>query len=127
MKKMNGLTITIIAPDGVMRSSLRSFLASLPGMLQKDIEMANLQNLPYVTQNPPDIIIVDVDVVYGSTQGIPQLKEMVTVLRTPPCTTKVILIVNNFDQKSKMGMIGADQVLLKGMLEEPLLRTCMQM
>ena len=124
MKKMNGLTITIIAPDGVMRSSLRSFLASLPGMQQKDIEMVNIQALDCVLQNPPDIVIVDVDVLYGNAQGIPQLQEMVTQLRTTECATKVILIVNNPDQKSKMEKIGADQVLIKGMLEEPLRRTC---
>ena len=89
--------------------------------------MVNIQALDCVLQNPPDIVIVDVDVLYGNAQGIPQLQEMVTFLRTSPCATKVILIVNNFDQKSKMGIIGADQVLMKGMLEEPLLRTCMQM
>ena len=86
--------------------------------------MVNPQSLGSVFQYPADIIILDVDVLMGSTQGFLQLQEMVTQLRTTECATKVIIIVNNPNQKSKMEKIGADQVLIKGMLEEPLRRTC---
>lgn len=94
-------------------------------MQRNNITMVNLQALGSVFQNPADLIIVDVDVLEGSTQGFCQLQEMVTALRTALCAAKVIIIVNTPDQKSKMEQTGADQVLIKGMLEEPLRHTCL--
>jgi hypothetical protein len=126
MQTEKWVSVAIVAPAGVMSNSLKFFLSTLN---QVNAELAHLESItdfPTIIHSPPEIWIVDMDILKNPLNAQPQLKDFIELLRSKSNACKVILIVNSMDQKRDLQALGADRVLLKRNMEEPLASICAQ-
>jgi DNA-binding NarL/FixJ family response regulator len=110
------ISAMIAAPAGVMISSLRTFLHTIPGVTvvnQVDTQAAALQQLH---SDPPYLLLFDADLAGGNlAAGLQALRHCAPGLN-------LIVLVNNPQQQQTALAAGANHALLKGFLDEQLRR-----
>ncbi len=114
--------VTIVTPSGNMSSALRSYLSTLPGLVVEQFSSYHPGNLIELCQYPADCFVLDVDAFQQQDADPTNLKETIIFLHTTYPNSAVALVVNSHEQKFELVNLGAELVLLKGFLEEPLMQ-----
>jgi DNA-binding NarL/FixJ family response regulator len=124
MNSDHAILVMIAAPVGIMSSSLHTFLQTLPDV--KVVEHCTDQTgtLSAIRNHWPNLLIIDLDMVMNESEIGNTLEEFIGQVRSLNPETQIIVIVNSLKQKQSAVISGADQVLMKGMLEVPLAQVC---
>jgi DNA-binding NarL/FixJ family response regulator len=105
----------IVAPAGRMRNSLLAYLRALPGVRVMGWGAPTLDALRSAGERGLDVVIFDADSV--SEAG---LIELVRSLRHEYPRVKSVILSNALHQRQKFLAAGADEVLVKGSLDDHL-------
>jgi DNA-binding NarL/FixJ family response regulator len=124
MNSDHAILVLIAAPLGIMSSSLHTFLQTLPEVKVVDHCVNQVDTLSALRNHPPNLLIIDLDMVMNESEIGNTLEEFIGQVRLLAPETQVIVLVNSLKQKQFADKAGADQVLMKGMLEGPLAQVC---
>jgi DNA-binding NarL/FixJ family response regulator len=124
MNSDHAILVLIAAPVGIMSSSLHTFLQTLPDVKVVDHCVNQADTLSALGNHPPNLLIIDLDMVSNGSEIGNTLEEFIGQVRSLAPETQIIVIVNSLKQKQSAVIAGADQVLMKGMLEGPLAQVC---
>jgi DNA-binding NarL/FixJ family response regulator len=114
------LTVLIAAPDGIMGSSLRTFLQTIPEVRVVAFVSTSLESLQAVVRHRPNLLILDLDVVGGDFERFSALLVYLHQSRTVADQARCLVLVNSPAQQQRVLDEGADEALLKGALNEEL-------
>ena len=118
MSAKKPIFVTFIGPLGIFRSSLRSYLSTLPGVCINRFSPEQDVDINEIGQQPSDIFLMDVDAFRPPAILTTALMQSIDRLHRTHPEALVVLLVNNLDQKQVVSACGAELVLLKGSMEE---------
>jgi DNA-binding NarL/FixJ family response regulator len=124
MNSDHAILVLIAAPLGIMSSSLHTFLQTLPDVKVVDHCVNQADTLSALRNLRPNLLIIDLDMVVKESEIENALEEFIDQVRLLNPETQIIVLVNSLKQKQSAVIAGADQVLLKGILEGPLAQVC---
>lgn len=100
----------IAAPVGIMSSSLRSFLRTIPGVHVVAQVSSPAEVLHALTWCQPHLLVLDADI------AGPVLRACLKELRAISPTLNLVVLINNQSQQEAALAAGASHALLKGCL-----------
>ena len=118
------IRVVLAAPAGIMSSSLRTFLQTLPGVKVVEHCIDQAGTLFALQKNRPNLLIIDLDMLENGSGISNTLEGFIGRVRALNPEMQVIVLVNSLKQKQAAENSGADEILLKGMLEGPLAQFC---
>ena len=124
MNSDHEVLVMIAAPLGIMSSSLCTFLQTLPGVKIVEHCVNQAGTLSALRKHRPNLLIIDLDMVSNGSVIGNTLEEFIGQVRLLNIEMQVIVLINSLKQKEAAVKAGADQVLMKGMLEGPLAQVC---
>jgi DNA-binding NarL/FixJ family response regulator len=110
------ITVIVVARPGLMRDSLVSFLEAIPEVDAVQVTEHPFALLDQVHRDAPNTIIVDANLGQG------QVVALLRRLRVADAKTRCIVLSDHVWQHDPFLSAGADAVLVKGFLGEPLRR-----
>jgi DNA-binding NarL/FixJ family response regulator len=124
MNSDHAILVLIAAPLGIMSSSLHTFLQTLPEVKVVDHCVNQADTLSALRNHSPNLLIIDLDMLDNGSGIENTLDGFIGQVRSLALETQIIVLVNSLKQKQAAVIAGADQVLMKGMLEGPLAQYC---
>jgi DNA-binding NarL/FixJ family response regulator len=122
MNSVQEIRVVIAAPLGIMSSSLRTFLHTLPGVRVVEHCTDQAGALSALGNQRPDCLIIDLDMLDKGFGLGNTLDGFIGQVRSLDLETQIMVLVNTLKQKRAAIETGADEALMKGMLEGPLVQ-----
>ncbi|NJN93491.1 MAG: response regulator transcription factor [Anaerolineales bacterium] len=104
----------LVAPTGIMGSSLRTFLRTIPGVRVADQVSSPDEALKVLSHCQPNLLLLDADAANGN------LDTRLGQLRLAAPTLNLIVLANSWSQRQDALNAGASSALLKGCLDDQL-------
>lgn len=104
----------LVAPTGIMGSSLRTFLRTIPGVRVVAQVADPDEALKILAHCQPNLLLLDADAAHGN------LSASLGQLRLAVPTLDLIVLANSWNQRQEALNAGASSALLKGCLDDQL-------
>ncbi len=104
----------LVAPTGIMGSSLRTFLRTIPGTRVVDQVSCLDEALKILARYQPNLLLLDADAANGN------LNTSLGQLRLAAPALNLIVLANSWNQRQDALNAGASSALLKGCLDDQL-------